>query len=161
MTTNLPADIDGTVRLVNERLEFVSIISNLRPHFLNHKLIRHTPEGGWTHPWIYFDSLRNYLLLTCFDLLGQPSDYLDFQSWLRSSSKQGERDAIVASLDKSGSEADIAIRIHRAYLDIYGTKTYHPTYKYYTSMPSMFFSLFFMLTTVVIMGNIMYSMHQL
>jgi hypothetical protein len=82
--TASPPKSDDTLRLVEERLEFVEIISRLNEQFLDPSLIRKVGEKGWTHPWKYFDALRNYLLLTCFDLLGQPSEFKDFQSWLQS-----------------------------------------------------------------------------
>ena len=107
---------------MRERLEFVQIISDLNPQFLDHGLIRHTSDGGWTHPWIYFDSLRNYLLLTCFDLLGQPSEYKDFQSWLASSATASERAAIIASMDKAIGPTDAATALYRSYLDSYGSR---------------------------------------
>ena len=122
MTENPQNNVEGTLRLVRERLEFVEIVSNLNVKFLDSKLIRHTPEGGWTHPWKYFDSLRNYLLLTCFDLLGQPSEFKDFQSWLKSSSTSKERDTVLATIDKDEGLIDSVQKIHRGYLDAYGTK---------------------------------------
>ena len=115
-------DLEDTIRLVRERLEFVQIISDLNPQFLDHGLIRHMPDGGWTHPWIYFDSLRNYLLLTCFDLLGQPSEYKDFQSWLASSATASERAAVIASMDQATGPIDAAASLYRSYLDSYGSR---------------------------------------
>lgn len=113
---------EKSIRLVNERLEFVEIIDQLNPVFLEPKLIRHTPEGGWTHPWKYFDSLRNYLLLTCFDLLGQPTEFKDFQSWLEAKSSFDER-AEVEKLILSGLNTfERAARIHRSYLQIHGAR---------------------------------------
>ena len=82
--TASPPKSDDTLRLVEERLEFVEIISRLNEQFLDPSLIRKVGEKGWTPTWKYFDALRNYLLLTCFDLLGQPSEFKDFQSWLQS-----------------------------------------------------------------------------
>lgn len=110
------------LQLVKDRLELVSIISSLNPQFLNVKMIRETSNGGWTHPWKYFDSLRTYLLLTCFDLLGQPDSFKDFKSWLSSSSTAVER---TAALQKSGGESNIVEiikTVHHEYLATYGTK---------------------------------------
>jgi hypothetical protein len=122
MTRHTDADWDGIKTLVNERLEFVDLITQLNAHFINPSLIRHTPEGGWTHPWIYFDSLRNYLLLTCFDLLGQPSAYKDFQTWLVAKSAETERTAALAKLSESTAPLEIASIVHREYLAIHGTR---------------------------------------
>src|ERR1700676_975020 len=111
-----------TERLVNERLEFVGILWDLNPQFLDSKKIRPTPEGGWTHPWVYFDALRNYLLLTCFDLLGQPTAFKDFQSWLVSESAADERAGVERALPTSNDPFAITEFIHRQWLSIYGTK---------------------------------------
>jgi hypothetical protein len=104
-------------------LEFVDLITDLQPQFLNDKLLRNTPEGGWTHPWKYFDSLRNYLLLTCFDLLGQPAAYKDFQSWLSSESFAKERAEAVALLSSDLNPVQIAAALHRGYLEVRGVHT--------------------------------------
>lgn len=123
MNDSTQNEVDGALRVVRERLEFVEIITNLNEKFLDPKLIRHTPEGGWTHPWKYFDSLRNYLLLTTFDLLGQPSEFKDFQSWLVSRSTSLERKAVMETIVKDEALIDSMQKIHRGYLDIHGTKT--------------------------------------
>lgn len=114
--------VSDRILLVRDRLELVTMISSLNPLFLDPKLIRDTPNGGWTHPWKYFDSLRTYLLLTCFDLLGQPHSFKDFQSWLAADSTKAER---TAALQKSEGEADpieLIKAMHREYLASYGTK---------------------------------------
>lgn len=109
-------------RLVLERLEFVNIISSLNTQFRVPSLIRETENGGWTHPWMYFDSLRSYLLLTCFDLLGQPAPYKDFQCWLSASSTKADRDAALATVEKEPSLIAAVGYVHRQYLAQYGTK---------------------------------------
>ena len=114
-------DWKATERLVRERLEFVDLITGLNSRFLDPSLARDTPEGGWTHPWFYFDSLRNYLLLTCFDLLGQPSSYRDFQSWLIAKDAESERAAVVAKVPANATALEAAGIIHREYNQIYGT----------------------------------------
>jgi len=116
------SQLDHTVRLVNERLEFVDIIDRLNRHFLDPNLIKETPEGGWTHPWKYFDALRNYLLLTCFDLLGQPNEFRDFQSWLSAAACADERTQVAQDLTAEMSAFESADVIHRGYLRIYGAR---------------------------------------
>jgi hypothetical protein len=122
MTThNTQADRDAIERSVRERLEFVDIITRLNSLFLDPSLIRDTPEG-WDHPWRYFDSLRNYLLLTCFDLLGQTSCFMDFQAWLCATSAETERLAALAKVSESNPPIEVASIIHREYLAFHGTK---------------------------------------
>ncbi len=122
MTENPHNKVEETLRLVRERREFVELITHLNAIFLDPKLIRKTSKGGWTHPWKYFDSLRNYLLLTCFDLLGQPCEFKDFQSWLKSASTSVERDEALATIHKDEALIESVKKIHRAYLDAYSTK---------------------------------------
>jgi len=42
----------------------------------------------------HYTPLVVYLLLTCFDRLGQPSDWMDFGSWLQSNKKKEEREQV-------------------------------------------------------------------
>ena len=107
---------------VRDRLEFVSILSDLNSQFLDPSLIKQVGQKGWTHPWVYFDSLRNYLLLTCFDLLGQSDEYLDFQSWLVAKRCAEERAAVAHQQDSCSNPALVAAQLHRGYLELYGTK---------------------------------------
>lgn len=108
------------IDLVRERLEFVHIVTDLNPQFLDPTKTKPTSDGGWTHPWIHFDALRNYLLLTCFDLLGQPSEWKDFSSWLNSKKLQTEVNAVI---EKHRGHTDVRTTIeavHRAYQERYG-----------------------------------------
>ena len=66
------------------------------------------------------DALRNYLLLTCFDVLGARSEHLDFQSWLRARRTAQVRDAAIAALPAGAAAAHIAATLHRKYLDEFG-----------------------------------------
>lgn len=107
---------------MSERLELVEIITSLNRIFLDPGRIRVLPDGGWTHPWQYFDALRNYLLLTCFDVLAQPSDYLSFRDWL--SAKKTHKERSIA-LDRASVETDLIEKIktvYQEYLAIYGTR---------------------------------------
>ena len=107
--------------LVRERLEFVSIITSINTQFLDPSLTRITENNGWTHPWKYFDALRNYLLLTCFDLLGQSDGFKDFQSWLNSSRTISERNVALEKAENS-SLLESVRSVHADYLSVYGAK---------------------------------------
>lgn len=63
-----------------------------------------------------------YLLLTCFDRLGQPADWLDFGSWLRSGDHANERAAIEAQISENDTPGDIAALMYTAYQQKYGVK---------------------------------------
>ena len=121
--TNSSSKFPGDrVYLVEHRLEFVQIISSLQEQFSDIHPTSNTPYGGWTHPWKHFDSLRNYLLLTCFDSLGQPEEFVTFESWLKRSSGVLERQAGLDTLGASDSPIQVTEKLHRAYLDSYGTR---------------------------------------
>lgn len=110
------------IDLVKERLEFVELIGSLNQQFLKPELAMETKDGGWTHPWKHFDSLRTYLLLTCFDLLGQPDEFMDFGAWLRAGRTREERDSILLSIPDVGDFVQRVSMMHEAYLGIYGVK---------------------------------------
>ena len=112
---------NSIVVLVNERLNLVQMIMQHRETLMGFDLAKELPNGRWTHPWFQFDCLCNYLLLTCFDLLGQPSDYLDFHSWLSSSKSKPERLGIVEEI-KAEDFVGKVMELHKGYLLLYGTK---------------------------------------
>jgi hypothetical protein len=114
--------LEQKLQLVEERLEFVDLISGLKKHFTNPSLTRTTPDGGWMHPWLYFDALRNYLLLTCFDLLGQPTEYVPFNTWLVSSRHEGERTDALKKIAGLDSPLEITKKLYEEYNALYGIK---------------------------------------
>ena len=107
-------------KVIRDRLEFVEMITALRPQFCDRQT-QMTAEGGWTHRWLYFDALRNYLLLTCFDLLGQPQNYMSFGSWLKSDDIEPQRTAALARATSFSVLLDQIKMVHSDYLAAYGT----------------------------------------
>lgn len=114
-------------RLIRERLEHVDLVFALRHHYNNIELVQDVGENGWTHPWRYFDALMYYLLLTCFDLLGQPADWMSFSTWLESRKKAEERNAAIANIHAGSDAVAIAKHLNLAYQSLYGVKNsfYH------------------------------------
>jgi hypothetical protein len=108
--------------LAEDRLRLVNYILGLHANFSGMEKVEMIGKNGWTHPWRYFDALMNYLVLTCFDLLGQPAEWIPFSEWLESSKKKGERDAALASLAAEASPIEIAKHLNSAYQLIYGVK---------------------------------------
>lgn len=108
--------------LVRERLEHVELVFELRHHYFNHDLVKDIGENGWTHPWIYFDALMYYLLLTCFDLLGQPSEYRTFSEWLEARKTESEREAALRRLPVDADAVAIAKHLNSEYQQLYGVK---------------------------------------
>jgi hypothetical protein len=116
-------EIDEVCKLIRQRLEHVEIIFELHHQFRNHKLVQYVGDNGWTHPWRYFDALMYYLLLTCFDLLGQPTEWLSFSEWLQSSKKIAERKMALATIPEGSDAIAITQHFNKAYQKIYGVKT--------------------------------------
>jgi hypothetical protein len=108
---------------VQERLNLAKQIFEQSQHKCDLSLVRETENGGWTHPVIQYDALVNYLLLTCFDSLGQPSEGLSFDSWLTANKTKREREEAAARINQPASPAAIAKEMYNAYQKIYGVKS--------------------------------------
>ena len=65
--------------------------------------------------------LMVYLLLTCFDRLGQPADWVDFGGWLVSKDHEDERQIVLVDAPKVDNPIQLTIHLHKSYLDKYGT----------------------------------------
>lgn len=122
-TSMVKIEDDVVCKLIRERLEHVNLIFELRHHFNDRKLVKSVGDSGWNHPWIYFDASMNYLLLTCFDLLGQPAEWVPFSEWLNSSKKTAERKAAVDTIPSNASPVEITKNLNNEYQSIYGVKT--------------------------------------
>lgn len=110
------------IELVNERINFIKELSEVRDHFRGQEKILKTKEGTWTHSYKHFSALRIYLALTCFDILGQSDDWIDFNGWLRSKSKTDERNKIFEK-HKLKNLQQILISVNNDYNKQYGVKT--------------------------------------
>jgi len=76
---------------VSNRLKLVK-------HVIEHDHPPAAPSGPpGMHPYSQHDSLANYLLLTCFDVLGQRPDFVGFDCWLTAANRAKERELAVAS----------------------------------------------------------------
>jgi hypothetical protein len=77
---------------------------------------------------IMFPGLVTYLLLTCFDQLGQPAPgWLDFASWLNASSTKEEVETVIGKI-YNPDDAPISLlegtkTINKEYSKIYGVKS--------------------------------------
>lgn len=108
---------------VQERLNLAKQIFEQSQQKCDLSLVRETEDGGWTHPVIQYDGLVNYLLLTCFDSLGQPSEWLSFDSWLTANKTKREREEAAAQINQPALPAAIAKEMYTAYQRIYGVKS--------------------------------------
>lgn len=78
----------------------------------------------WRHPRHERESLVNYLLLTCFDRLGQTRGFTTFKDWLSSKRKEhiDEREKALQTLKSSTSPLVIAASLAEHHQEIYGVR---------------------------------------
>jgi len=107
--------------LVKSRINFIKELSEVREHFRGIEKAIHLNDREWTHSYLQFSALRIYLALTCFDILGQPDDWRDFSSWLKSKSHLSERSKILAKYNKENLQNAI-VSIYDDYQNVYGVK---------------------------------------
>lgn len=81
-------------------------------------------EGFPFHPRHERESLVIYLLLTCFDRLGQGESYISLGGWLESSQKKynQEKQRIIESLSPQPNFLEIARELSKGYNSIYGVR---------------------------------------
>lgn len=110
------------VELVKERLNFIELLNDQENYFIGGNKIKEYEDGDLTHPYKHFSALRIYLALTCFDVLGQPIDRVDFSKWLNSKKLSEERNLI---LEKSNSDnpLDSVKSIYNYYNKKYGARS--------------------------------------
>ncbi len=79
------------------------------------------------HPYKDYAALLNYLALTCFDIIGQPNEYMPFETWLSVNKKEKyrsiikERDIIFKRNEGKGSLAMMKAVLGE-YNEIYSVK---------------------------------------
>jgi hypothetical protein len=73
--------------------------------------------------WHHAGPLSVYLLLTCFDRLGQPADWITFDKWLTASRAVKERDAILNTLGPECSHLDATKALNTGYNEKYGVRS--------------------------------------
>lgn len=106
---------------VKERLLLAKRIFEQSEQLRGRDLLKYT-ETGWTHPHIQHEALVNYLLLTCFDILGQPHDWMDFNSWLTSKKTKSEREEAMNLISDCDTNIETTQKIYTFYQNKYGVK---------------------------------------
>jgi hypothetical protein len=74
--------------------------------------------------WMHYRSLVAYLYLTCFDLLGQSSNWIDFGAWLHSKDPVhvAEREGSVADMRPGAERWSTIQEVHAAYNSHYSVR---------------------------------------
>lgn len=89
--------------------------------------VRESPQtdgdGTWTHLAILYEELVNYLILTCFDVLGSENG-LPFGNWLNSkqSIHKNERDEVLKNVAKGASHHEAAKALVEKHRLLHGVK---------------------------------------
>lgn len=108
------------IDLIRDRLAFIDILTKTKQNYRGqHLATRHISTGENSHPYKHFSALRYYLLLTCFDILGQTENHIDFYNWINSSKHKKERDSVMEKHKKSDVLSNIN-EIYKEYSSIYG-----------------------------------------
>lgn len=82
-------------------------------------------EHGWCrHPRHEREALVNYLLLTCFDRLGQKRGFITFLDWLNSKHIEhvGERQQILETADRLMPPLEVASALAKHHQALYGVR---------------------------------------
>lgn len=110
------------IQRVKDRLFLYDRISDLKESFRGREYIEHPSEGTFDHKYRHYEAMRFYLLLTCFDILGQGVDFVDFNKFLNSSKFKKERKDFLDSL-ATGMDVETKMKkMHEYYLKTYGFK---------------------------------------
>ena len=78
----------------------------------------------WRHPRHEREALVNYLLLTCFDRLGQERGFTTFQDWLKSKQSEhaSERQQVLQTLEVAALPLELASALADQYQALYGVR---------------------------------------
>lgn len=104
---------------VVDRLAVVRALLEQKRPIAEPKQVGFLRDGTVSSPWDQHDSLCNYLLLTCFDVLGQAAPFVDFQKWLESGKLKEEREQAAASLPPGLDQVETALQMWKLYNDRY------------------------------------------
>lgn len=115
---------EATQKYVLERLKLAQEILEDSDRLPGNDAYDYNQEDWWLHPRHTREALTIYLLLTCFDLLGQPDEFTTFDSWLKSNKTQhkNERDEVLLEITGNEDAITIATKLTEKHNSIYGTK---------------------------------------
>lgn len=111
----------NAVEIVKDRLILISRLEEARAHFCKSEDRRYLPGNVVDHLYKNYDALKAYLALTCFDILGQPSDWMTFDHWMKSKKKKQEREQILQKYSALPTD-EMVLRVYEDYQNIYGVR---------------------------------------
>lgn len=109
---------------IEERVKFVELLLSLKEHVRElQPAAEPGPGGKLDHPTRHISGHCTYLMLTCFDMLGQPAKWVDFSAWLAGSAYKAERQEVVDKLGVSADPVAAAKALLANYNKRYGVKS--------------------------------------
>lgn len=105
---------EDKIQLVRDRILTVKKLREHKNLFHSNENDRIVKKHNFTNPFNQYSGLQNYLLLTCFDILGQEDGWVDFGSWIVSKHKKVEREEIFNKYQHLTFEVKIK-KIHEEY----------------------------------------------
>lgn len=102
---------NSRLHLINTVIERLDLVERLQGEEIS-KLLR-----------MHDTPLSVYLLLTCFDRLGQPADWLSFEEWIYASKTSDEREAVLEQQSKESTYIDVTKALLKSYNLQYGVKS--------------------------------------
>lgn len=112
------------VDLILARLILSQSILEESDFFEGHNGYNYDRPDWWFHPRHEREALVVYLLLTCFDLLGQEKSFITFENWLKSKKVNHilERKTLIDSLSPDATHQDAACAMMEQYQSLYGVR---------------------------------------
>ncbi len=110
------------IQRVKNRLFLYDKISDLKESFRGHDYTEFPSKGTFTHKYRHYEALRFYLLLTCFDILGQGSEFVDFSKFINAKKFAAQRSKLIDSLPPDNDIDKNVKTMHEYYLQTYGFK---------------------------------------
>lgn len=104
---------------VIDRLAVVQALLEQKRPIAEPKEIGIFQDGSIASSWDQHDSLCNYLLLTCFDVLGQQTPFVDFQKWLQAGELEAERQSAIAAMPSGLTPVETSLSLYGLYNDRY------------------------------------------
>lgn len=115
-------DLSDPKFIVAERIELIEKLLIQKDYFINSTKTYVYNNYFVTSPFRHYSSLTNYLSLTCFDILGQNREHVEFLSWLNSKKKIHIDERSLESSDEENTLEEKMKQLYQKYILLYGTK---------------------------------------
>ncbi|MDK9706771.1 MAG: hypothetical protein OEL83_06935 [Desulforhopalus sp.] len=106
------------------RLRLAQALLEESDHLVGNSGYNHSSDRWWLHPRHEREALVAYLLLTCFDRLGQVRRFMTHSDWLKSKKTQhiAERSKALDCLPTNATPVEAACALADEYQSLYGVR---------------------------------------